>query len=154
MDMKERFNKAFAYLRGEQVIKGQKDFAEKLGATPSNISKALSGDKSALTNNLMKRFSAAFPGVFNLRWLILGEGDMLQGSQKPQEEVKNREVDNSSNEIINRLVDELSKQLSKKDKQIEDLSVTIKSLKDELSQLRKELKGTVVPSQKTEMESV
>ena len=72
MDMKERFNKAFAYLQGKQIIKGQKDLAEKLGATPGNISKALNGDKSALTNNLMKRFSAAFPGMFNLRWLILG----------------------------------------------------------------------------------
>ena len=89
MDMKERFNRAFAYLRGEQIIKGQKDLAEKLGATPGNISKALSGDKSALTNNLMKRFCAAFPGMFNLRWLILGEGNMLQSAEMAQEAPQN-----------------------------------------------------------------
>lgn len=93
MDMKERFNKAFAYLQGEQIVKGQKDLAEKLGATPGNISKALSGDKSALTNNLMKRFSAAFPGVFNLRWLILGEGEMLL-AEKPQKQLKQSEATN------------------------------------------------------------
>ena len=137
MDMKERFNKAFAYLRGEQIINGQKDLAEKLGATPSNISKALSGDKSALTNNLMKRFSAAFPGVFNLRWLILGEGEMLQSSQKPQEAHVISEVNNSTPETLSELVGQITRLLNK----IDEKDAKIEELMKENNELREELNG-------------
>lgn len=129
MDMKERFNKAFAYLQGKQIIKGQKDLAEKLGATPGNISKALSGDKSALTNNLMKRFCAAFPGMFNLRWLILGEGEMLQAAELPQEAPKIVEVDNGKDDIIKSLLNQNTALLS-----------TINRLADELAGIKEEIK--------------
>lgn len=140
MDMKERFNKAFAYLQGEQIVKGQKDLAEKLGATPGNISKALSGDKSALTNNLMKRFSAAFPGVFNLRWLILGEGEMLL-SEKPQKKLKQSETTNSSDSNITKLLEQNKELIDVLKKSLEESHRTNNILLNELSELRKELQG-------------
>lgn len=140
MDMKERFNKAFAYLQGEQIVKGQKDLAEKLGATPGNISKALSGDKSALTNNLMKRFSAAFPGVFNLRWLILGEGEMLL-AEKPQKKLKQSEATNSSDSNITKLLEQNKELIDVLKKSLEESHRTNNILLNELSELRKELQG-------------
>ena len=140
MEMKERFNKAFAYLQGEQIIKGQKDLAEKLGATPGNISKALSGDKSALTNNLMKRFSAAFPGVFNLRWLILGEGEMLL-AEKPQKKLKQSEATNSSDSNITKLLEQNKELIYVLKKSLEESHRTNNILLNELSELRKELQG-------------
>lgn len=139
MDMKERFNRAFAYLRGEQIIKGQKDLAEKLGATPGNISKALSGDKSALTNNLMKRFCAAFPGMFNLRWLILGEGNMLQSTEMAQETPKNVEVDNSTTKEIERLRSENDALI----KTINVMASELSAIRGEISELRKSICVTV-----------
>ena len=148
MDMKERFNKAFAYLQGEQIVKGQKDLAEKLGATPGNISKALSGDKNALTNNLMKRFSAAFPGVFNLRWLILGEGEMLL-AEKPQKKLKQSETTNSSDSNITKLLEQNKELIDVLKKSLEESQKTNSILLNELSELRKGLTG--VPSQKTEL---
>lgn len=140
MDMKERFNKAFAYLQGEQIVKGQKDLAEKLGATPGNISKALSGDKSALTNNLMKRFSAAFPGVFNLRWLILGEGEMLL-AEKPQKKLKQSDATNSSDSNITKLLEQNKELIDVLKKSLEESHRTNNILLNELSELRKELQG-------------
>lgn len=128
MDMRDRFNKAFAYLQGEQIIKGQKDLAEKLGATPGNISKALSGDKRALTNNLMKRFCEAFPGMFNLRWLILGEGNMLQAPVVTQEPMKPVEVGDDKDETIKGLRSENMALIN-----------TINKLIDELAAMRGEI---------------
>ena len=139
MDMKERFNRAFAYLRGEQIIKGQKDLAEKLGATPGNISKALSGDKSALTNNLMKRFCAAFPGMFNLRWLILGEGNMLQSAEMAQEAPQNVEVDNSTINEIERLKNENEVLI----KTINVMAAELSAIRADIAELRKSICVTI-----------
>lgn len=139
MDMKERFNRAFAYLRGEQIIKGQKDLAEKLGATPGNISKALSGDKSALTNNLMKRFCAAFPGMFNLRWLILGEGNMLQSAEMAQEAPKNVKVDNSTTNEIERLKNENEVLI----KTINVMAAELSAIRADIAELRKSICVTI-----------
>lgn len=148
MDMKERFNRAFAYLRGEQIIKGQKDLAEKLGATPGNISKALSGDKSALTNNLMKRFCAAFPGMFNLRWLILGEGNMLQSAEMAQEAPKNVKVDNSTTNEIERLKNENEVLI----KTINVMAAELSAIRADIAELRKSICVTI-PVRYTAQES-
>lgn len=128
MDMKDRFNKAFAHLQGEQIIKGQKDLAEKLGATPGNISKALSGDKKALTKNLIKRFCEAFPGMFNIRWLLYEEGKMLQDPDVAQEPVKAVEVGDDKDETIKGL-------------RAENMTLinTINKLIDELASLRADI---------------
>lgn len=148
MDMKERFNRAFAYLRGEQIIKGQKDLAEKLGATPGNISKALSGDKSALTNNLMKRFCAAFPGMFNLRWLILGEGNMLQSAENGARDAQNVKVDNSTTNEIERLKNENEVLI----KTINVMAAELSAIRADIAELRKSICVTI-PVRYTAQES-
>lgn len=148
MDMKERFNRAFAYLRGEQIIKGQKDLAEKLGATPGNISKALSGDKSALTNNLMKRFCAAFPGMFNLRWLILGEGNMLQSAENGSRDTQNVKVDNSTTNEIERLKNENEVLI----KTINVMAAELSAIRADIAELRKSICVTI-PVRYTSQES-
>ncbi len=76
MDKKERFNKAFSFLKYENVIRTQDDVARKMGASRSNISSALNGKKSALTDNFLMRFCTVFKQI-SLDWLITGKGDML-----------------------------------------------------------------------------
>lgn len=71
---------AINYLKYKGVIKTQKDVAEKMKATPSNVSGALSGNEKILTSRFLKRFNDAFGNVFNPSWLLFGEGEML----KPQ----------------------------------------------------------------------
>ena len=97
-------------------------------------------DKSALTNNLMKRFSAAFPGVFNLRWLILGEGEMLL-AEKPQKKLKQSETTNSSDSNITKLLEQNKELIDVLKKSLEESHRTNNILLNELSELRKELQG-------------
>ena len=51
--------------------------ADKMCVNKSNFSKALSGSPS---DNFLRRFNAAFGGIFSDDWLVSGVGDMLSGS--------------------------------------------------------------------------
>lgn len=76
MSKKERFNKAYNFLKYEGVIKKQEDVAKAMGASVSNVSSALSGRESVLTDNFLMRFCTAFKQI-SLEWLLTGEGNML-----------------------------------------------------------------------------
>ena len=51
--------------------------ADKMCVNKSNFSKALSGSPS---DNFLRRFNAAFGGIFSDEWLVSGEGEMLAPS--------------------------------------------------------------------------
>lgn len=76
MSKQERFNKAYAYLKYESVIKTQTDVAKAMGATQSNVSGALKGRESVLTDSFLTRFANAYRQI-SLPWLLNGVGEML-----------------------------------------------------------------------------
>lgn len=76
MNKTERFNKAYYTLIGERVVKNQSEVAEAMGASRSNVSSALSGKESVLTDSFLMRFATAFPQI-SMDWLMKGEGQML-----------------------------------------------------------------------------
>ena len=140
----ERFNKAFAHLQGERMIKTQADLAVILKASEGTISRALKGDKNSLTENLLKRFCLSFP-IFNLNWLLTGEGEMLKASQMPQEEDKKKESVSVQPDIQKWLM----KQNEELVALLKQAQATIDRKDQELSELRKELQSDGNPSQKT-----
>lgn len=77
MERGKRMNEVFNFLRDNGLIRTQKDLANKMHAAESNISKALKGDDTILTDRFLRRLSAAFGGLFNQEWLLTGEGEML-----------------------------------------------------------------------------
>lgn len=85
-DRAERLNKAFNYLRYSGFVTTQKDLSNALGASPSNISKALKGDERVLTDNFLVRFSSAYKDISS-HWLLTGEGEMLlkEKEDKPKQ---------------------------------------------------------------------
>jgi phage repressor protein C with HTH and peptisase S24 domain len=88
MDKKERLIKAYDYLREKGLAHTQKDIAEKMKSTQQNVSSALNGKESVLTNNFLARFNNAYDNIFSLGWLLKGEGEMLNGNPvaKPEGE--------------------------------------------------------------------
>lgn len=80
MDKKQRINEAFNYLKDKGKVHTQKDMANMMHATSPNVSSALKGVESVLTDNFLKRFNAAFGNIFNEKWLLTGEGEMLSPS--------------------------------------------------------------------------
>ncbi|WP_277640047.1 S24 family peptidase [Bacteroides graminisolvens] len=78
-----RLNQAVRYLvwKGHVSIQStQKDIAEKMGTTTSNISAALKGNDRFLTEGFISRFNTAFKGTFNEEWILNGKGEMANDS--------------------------------------------------------------------------
>ena len=81
MDKKERFVKAYNWLKFKGLIKTQDDVAQKMKAARPNVSGALNGRESVLTDQFIGRFCVAFPQISYL-WLLQGRGEMLSDQGK------------------------------------------------------------------------
>lgn len=77
MERKQRLRIAFEHVKSMGKAHTQKDAAETMGATPQNFSGALNGNPQCLTDNFLRRFNEAFGHVFNIEWLLTGDGEML-----------------------------------------------------------------------------
>lgn len=79
--MKERASRlqsAYGELLKRKLASTKKDIAEKMGASAPNVSSAFKGDPRVLTDRFLSRFNAAFDNLFNLDWLLTGDGEMLK----------------------------------------------------------------------------
>lgn len=85
MDKKERFNKAYNFLKYERIISKQEDVAKAMRASQSNVSMALKGREGVLTDNFLMRFSSAFKQI-SLDWLLYGNEPMLTISPEFKDE--------------------------------------------------------------------
>lgn len=144
MSRKEIFQKAFAYLLGNSKIKSKTELAEKMGSTRSTVSKAYSGDTNYLTDDFIRKFTAAFPGVFSLQGLLSGNGPLL--AENAQEDTKSNGMNDSSNDNLSKLLEQNKELIDVLKKSLEESQRTNSILLNELSELRKEL-----TSQKTEL---
>ena len=94
----ERLCEVYDYLRAKKGIHTQVGFAEALHITRPAISAAMNGNESYLTKNLFQKICGAFPGVFNLDYLLTGQGELLVASddsceQSPSIKQKSAPVD-------------------------------------------------------------
>ena len=85
----ERLREVYEHLRQHFGVHTQIDFAKVLGLTRPAISAAMNGNEAYLTDNLFKRICAAYQGVFNLDYLLTGNGQLLTIQEaKPSETEK------------------------------------------------------------------
>ena len=114
MNRKDRLREVYEYLRNNGFVHTQKAFADALGKAEGTMSKAFKGDEKSLTDNLFVQVTLAFPNIFNINYLLTGEGTLLAG-------------DGVSDESINRSYTDTEVDVLKK--QIEALEDTIKRQK-------------------------
>ena len=83
----KRLNEVYHYLYANKGVVSQTLFASQIGVQRSALSAAMNGNKLYLTKNLFMKICAAFPGLFNLDYLLSGEGSLLveDGSAKVQD---------------------------------------------------------------------
>ena len=79
MERKDRLQKAINYLRLNGYVASQVDVARKMNASEATVSNALKGKERYLTERFISRFNLAFPGIFNIDWLLNETGEMLVG---------------------------------------------------------------------------
>ena len=73
----QRLNEVYKHLYAHHGITSQKALADFLHIQRTGLSATMNGAKANLTDNLFKKICAAYPGVFNLNYLLTGEGELL-----------------------------------------------------------------------------
>ena len=128
----ERLKEVFEHLRKYYGVHTQIDFAHVVGLTRPAISSALNGNEAYLTDNLFKRICAAYQGVFNLDYLLTGNGQLLTLRENENNVTQNqdsRNVTSQSNVDISsvfnaalaakdQVIAQMDLRLSEKDKYI------------------------------------
>lgn len=145
----DRINEVYAYVRRHFGVHTKTEFAERLHITQPAMSAAMNGNESYLTKNLFVKVCAAFPGIFNLDYLLTGEGDLLveqvihdDGLMQITETVgpngttnrQNGNVDTSS--LINAALAAKDETIATLRDQIATLNELISGLRDEITILK------------------
>ena len=76
-ERQKRLNEVYEHLRKFYGIHTQSDFANALRKSRNAITLALNGDEKYLTDKLFTTICEAYKGVFDLNYLLTGEGDLL-----------------------------------------------------------------------------
>ena len=121
----QRLKEVYDHLRAHYGIHTQIDFAEAIRITRPALSSAMNGNEAYLTKNLFQKICAAFPGVFDLDYLMTGKGSLLT----IEEEVKSEEIEKQNNTIDQSSL--INAALAAKDETIAALREQIQA-KDEL----------------------
>lgn len=73
----ERLNEVYKHLFAHFGVESKTQLADILHVQRTGLAAAFGGSKANLTKNLFIKICAAFPGVFNLDYLLTGEGTLL-----------------------------------------------------------------------------
>ena len=77
LDRQKRLNEIYEHLHNYFNIHTKGDFADSIKYARAYISSALNGNKKYLTDKLFINICDAYPGVFDLNYLLTGEGSLL-----------------------------------------------------------------------------
>jgi hypothetical protein len=99
------------------------DLANSLRYSRNAISLALNGNEKYLTDKLFQNICEVFPDVFNLDYLLTGNGELLLEHQEPEQQTA-EPIDHSS--LVNAL-------LASKDETIASHQRTIAALEQQIS---------------------
>ena len=91
----KRLDEVYKHLFAHFGITSQKHLAEVLKVQRTGLSSAFNGNVANLTDNLFKKICAAFPGVFNLNYLLTGKGYLLTA----EENMKSTELENAKRQM-------------------------------------------------------
>ena len=134
----KRLIEVYEHLRSQFGIHTKSGFAESIHYGRTSLSAALNGKEEYLTKDLFEKICETYPGVFNLEYLLTGEGQLMA-----EDKIEDNELFNESSAINNILeiyarmirgVDDLRVELQKE-------VAEVRSLKDELKAAIRNLNG-------------
>lgn len=129
MARKDRLKEVYEHVRRHFHIHTQTDFADSLKYNRAYISSAMHGNEKNLTDKLFTNICEAYPGVFNLEYLLNGTGDLLT----PQEDAKSFEIEQSAMPSHDESIANLLELYAQRIRLVDDLR---QSLKEELAEVR------------------
>ena len=155
-ERQKRLKEVYEHLRKFYGIHTQSGFANALRKSRNAITLALNGDEKYLTDKLFKNICEAYKGVFNLNYLLTGEGDLLTLEEEVSTNEFEKQVTQQNNlppatdqtyfmsKVIESIetshaqqVASLNQQIADKQTIIDLQSDKIKSQADEIARLQK-----------------
>lgn len=154
MSRQDRFKEAFRYLKNKGRVHTQRDIAEVMGASESNVSAALKGKERFLTENFLCRFAMAFD--INPNWLLFDKGEMLL---QPIDNIKQQitttigdnsvvmKGDNNSNglqetqALLHGVIKTFSDLLAKSEQRIDSTNQMVNTLSSSVAMLSESING-------------
>lgn len=135
-ERQKRLIEVYDYLRQYYSIHTKSGFAEAVKYGRTTMSAALNGKEQYLTDSLFKNICEAYPGVFNLDYLLTGSGTLLaeqvihdDGLIKITESVDPSSLINAALAAKDETIATLREQIETKDALIESLRKQIEMLK-------------------------
>ena len=92
LERQKRLNEVYEHLHNHFGVHTKGDFAEAVQYARAYISSAMNGNEKYLTDKLFTNICEAYKGVFNLNYLLNGEGELLT----PEEDVKSSEIEKAT----------------------------------------------------------
>ena len=129
----ERLREVYEHLRQHFGVHTQIDFAKALGLTRPAISAAMNGNEAYLTDNLFKRICAAYQGVFNLDYLLTGNGQLLTLPENKKDVTRILDSRNDTRQFDIDISSVFNSALAAKDDAIESLKREIQSLHERIA---------------------
>lgn len=98
-ERQKRLIEVYNFVRQHYPIHTKTDFANAVGHGRTSMSAALNGSEEYLTDALFQKICVAYPGVFNLDYLLTGRGELLMPISRPEGQQVNdiQEVKYTSN---------------------------------------------------------
>jgi hypothetical protein len=83
-ERQKRLIEVYNFVRQHYPIHTKTDFANAVKYGRTSMSAALNGSEEYLTDALFKKICKAYPGIFNLDYLLTGRGELLSPIPLPQ----------------------------------------------------------------------
>jgi transcriptional regulator with XRE-family HTH domain len=141
----QRLKEVYEHLRAHYGIHTQIDLAEAIHITRPALSSAMNGNDRYLTKNLFQKICASFPGVFNLDYLLTGEGSLLANGDESNDAHMVKEDAPPTDEVSSNILELYARMI----RGVDDLRIQLKeqlsevqTVKSELQQVRDDLRTT------------
>ena len=123
LDRQKRLNEVYEHLHNHFGVHTKGEFADIIKYARAYISSAINGNEKYLTDKLFTNICEAYPGVFNLNYLLTGEGDLLT----LEEEVHSEEFEKQAASVKSSAPDSTTEQTYIMSKMLETLLKPIES---------------------------
>lgn len=137
LERQKRLNEVYEHLHDHWSVHTKGDFADKIGYARAYVSSALNGNEKYLTDKLFIRICDKYEGLFNLGYLLHGNGQLLT----PEEESKSSEIEKAANRPSDQSAafDNLIEIFSRVIRESDDIRVEMKTDMVEIRTLKEDL---------------
>lgn len=146
MGRADRLKEVYEYVRTQFPIHTQSDFAEWLKYNRAYVSSAMHGNEKNLTDKLFMNICEAFPGVFNIDYLLTGNGSLLSDKEKIKTEIHEAQASVAESQ---KAFDDLLVMYSRLVRENDDLRVMlrqeleeVRAVKESMQKAREEMRDT------------